>query len=84
MDEAARWYRAAAEKGLAASQMALGLLYLRGEGVGRDNAEAWIWFDAARSRGHAGALEARKSAAEGLSDADLTRAKKLAAGRVAK
>ena len=84
LDGAAHWYQAAAERGLAASQMALGLIYLRGERAGRDNVEAWAWFEAARSRGHARALEARKSAAEGLSDAELARAEKLADGRVAK
>ena len=37
----------AAEKGLARAQANLGNMYLRGQGVARDPAEAVIWFERA-------------------------------------
>ena len=41
---AARFYRLAAEKGLAAAQYALGYLYATGKGVPRDFKQAAIWY----------------------------------------
>lgn len=38
--EAIRWFRLAAEQGLAAAQVAMGFMFLRGEGVLEDRAEA--------------------------------------------
>ena len=37
---AAHWFRLAADQGLAASQAALGYLYLKGQGLGQDDTEA--------------------------------------------
>lgn len=54
-EQAALWYRRAAERGLVAAQVNLGVLYLRGEGVRKDPAEAARWFMVAAQRGHAGA-----------------------------
>lgn len=42
--EAARWYRRAAEQGLARAQYNLGLLYDLGEGVPEDHVEAVKWY----------------------------------------
>lgn len=53
--QAALWYRRAAERGLSTAQVNLGMLYLRGEGVRKDPAEAARWFMRAAGRGHAGA-----------------------------
>jgi TPR repeat protein len=49
---AARWYRAAAEDGLAEAQFQLGLLYLRGEGVEADEDQAFDWLWQAADRGY--------------------------------
>jgi TPR repeat protein len=42
--EAARWYRIAAEQGVAYAQNNLGILYQRGRGVQQSYAEAARWF----------------------------------------
>lgn len=47
-------YRAAAEKGLAASQVNLGMCYAEGLGVPRDSAEAVRWFRKAADQGDSG------------------------------
>jgi hypothetical protein len=49
MAQAATWYRKAAEQGDPAAQATLGLLYSIGQGVGRDDVEAFFWFDLAAS-----------------------------------
>ena len=43
-DEAAGWFRKAAEKGIGNAQMSLGKLYLDGKGVKQDHAEAYFWL----------------------------------------
>ncbi len=42
--EAVRWYRLAAEQGLALAQYSLGVRYASGQGVPQDHAEAVRWF----------------------------------------
>ena len=49
--EAVRWYRLAAEQGLASAQLNLGVMYANGEGVLKDNAEAARWFRQAAEQG---------------------------------
>ena len=51
--EAVRWYRLAAEQGLANAQLNLGAAYTNGEGVPRDDAEAVKWYRLAADQGHA-------------------------------
>jgi TPR repeat protein len=53
--EAARWYRKAAEQGVARSQFNLGLIYDNGRGVPQDYAEAARWYLKAAKQGEAGA-----------------------------
>ena len=53
--EAARWYRLAADQGLADAQNNLGLMYDNGEGVPEDDAEAVRWYRLAADQGDAGA-----------------------------
>jgi TPR repeat protein len=52
--EAANWYRIAAEKGHAASQHNLAIMYENGEGFDRNIAEAAKWYQKAAAQGHAG------------------------------
>ena len=49
--EAARWYRKAAEQGVAGSQFSLGFMYDNGLGVSQDHAQAAKWFRKATERG---------------------------------
>ena len=46
------WYRRAAERGDADSQVGLGALYASGRGVPQDHAEAAVWFRRAAEQGH--------------------------------
>jgi TPR repeat protein len=57
-EEAARWYRKAADQGHADAQAKLGLMYYTGVGViprGKDYREAIHWFRKAADQGHADA-----------------------------
>ena len=53
--EAVRWYRRAAEQGLAEAQYNLGVMYAKGEGVPQDHAEAMRWYRRAAEQGDASA-----------------------------
>ena len=51
--EAVRWYRQAAEQGLASAQNNLGAMYAFGAGVLEDDVEAVRWYRLAAEQGHA-------------------------------
>ncbi len=53
--EAARWYRLAADQGLATAQVSLGGAYEVGRGVPQDETEAVRWFRLAADQGYAAA-----------------------------
>ena len=54
-EAAVRWYRKAAEQGLAFAQNNLGNCYTTGTGVVKDEAEAAKWYRKAAEQGFAGA-----------------------------
>ena len=45
--DAARWFRRAADQGMAFAQLNLGLLYAAGNGVPQDDVEAYKWLELA-------------------------------------
>jgi TPR repeat protein/S1-C subfamily serine protease len=51
--EAARWYRRAADQGLADAQTKLGAMYVLGQGVPQNDAEAVRWYRMAAAQGEA-------------------------------
>jgi hypothetical protein len=53
--EAFRWYRKAADQGVAGAQYNLGVMYHHGQGVTQDYAEAARWYRKAADQGHAAA-----------------------------
>jgi uncharacterized protein len=53
--EAVKWYRMAAEQGLANAQLNLGVMYDYGQGVPEDDAEAVKWYRMAAEQGLANA-----------------------------
>ena len=53
--EAIRWYRKAADKGLAKAQANLGLMYEKGQGVPQDYSLALDWYRKAAAQGFAAA-----------------------------
>ena len=50
-EQAAKWYRAAAEQGYAAAQNNLGYLYMKGLGVAQNYTNAATWFGEAAGQG---------------------------------
>jgi len=50
--QALRWYRQAADQGLAEAQLFLGDLYVGGHGVVRDADTARDWYEKAAAQGH--------------------------------
>ena len=75
--EAVKWFRRAADRGLADAQFNLGWMYDRGEGVAKGHAEAVRWFRKAAEQGLATAqcevlaecMKAAKGAATGHAEA---------------
>jgi len=61
-EEAAKYFRRAAEQGNADGQYGLGALYAAGEGVERDPAAARQWFERAAGAGHPQAVIALSQA----------------------
>jgi TPR repeat protein len=49
MEQAAAWYRKAADQGDVTAQGTLGVLYSMGQGVARNDVEAYFWLDLAAS-----------------------------------
>ena len=62
-EQAAAYYRRAAEQGNADGQFGLGTLYAAGEGVERDPVAARKWFELAAAQGHANAVNTLAQAA---------------------
>ena len=50
--EAVRWYRLAAEQGIARAQYNLGLKYAIGEGVPEDDVLAYMWYNLSAAQGN--------------------------------
>jgi hypothetical protein len=79
-DEAAGWYRQAADQGLPRAQYELGNMYERGEGVLQDYVRAHMWFNLA-SRGvddRQNAINNRDKLAQRMTPAQIAEAQKLA------
>ena len=74
-----RWLRESARRGYPLAQTSLGVLYLNGDGVPLDRAEAYAWFTLAADQGESSALEAEAALSIELSEEELARAKELAA-----
>jgi TPR repeat protein len=84
IDEAAKWYRKAAEKGVKEAQFRLGGLYERGEGVPKDLEYAFGWYSVASHLGLARAQPARDAVRGRLQGEALDAATALAADLTAK
>lgn len=82
--EAARWFRKAAEKGVREAQIRLAGFYQHGEGVPKDLEYAYGWYSVAAHLGSAKAGAARDTAAGLLPPASLKEAQALAADLIAK
>lgn len=83
--EALKWFRKAGDQGNAAAQFNLGLMYRMGQGVPRNYVLAYMWFNLAASQFPASkkdsrdsAIKARDSCAANMTQAQITKAQKLA------
>ncbi len=81
--EAARWYRKAAEQGLAKAQYRLGIMYYKGQGVPQDYVQAHMWFNLAAAglppgEYHDNAAEIRDLVAKLMTPAQIAEAQRLA------
>jgi TPR repeat protein len=50
--EAVKWYRRAADQGMADAQYNLGVMYVSGAGVPKNDAEAYFWWNLAAAQGN--------------------------------
>jgi hypothetical protein len=63
--EAVRWYRKAADQGVAAAQSFLGFCYVTGTGVEKDRRKAVRWYRKAANQGHKTALRLLRDLEQG-------------------
>jgi TPR repeat protein len=78
-EQAAKWYRSAAEKGIAPAQYRLGVAYRDGQGVPQDLENAYAWLKVADKLGSKLAPTALTSLDGKLTPEELAEAEKLAA-----
>ena len=78
--EAVRLYRVAAERGLAAAQVRLGLMYDEGRGVSEDPISALMWLNLAARQDADGDFVAgvHEAVAAEMTSAEITEADRLA------
>ena len=76
--EAVKWYRLAAEQGLASAQNNLGAMYEFGNGVLQDNVMAHMWYNIASANGDPTAGEWRDERAGLMTPADISKAQAMA------
>ncbi len=73
-----KWYRLAAEQGLAFAQKNLGLMYAMGQGVPQDYKAAYAWFSVAAANGDEDAAKDRDVVAKELATTQLEQGQALA------
>ena len=75
---AVKWYRLAAEQGLAKAQFDLGVMYYKGRGVPQDFVYAHMWFNVAASQGHENGASNRDLLAKEMTPSQIAKAQELA------
>jgi hypothetical protein len=76
--EAAWWYRKAAEQGHTSAQYNLGNMYVRGEGVPKNDVEAYKWWHLAAAQGDEGAKKNKRILADRITKEKIAEAQKRA------
>ena len=77
-NEAAKWYRRAAERGMATAQFNLGLMYSKGKGVPQNDVIAHMWYNIASSNGSKTAKKNREIIEKQMSASKIGGARNLA------
>jgi TPR repeat protein len=76
--EAARWFRAAAEQGVASAQLKLARLYETGQGVPKDMEFAYAWYSVAVHLGNTRAAPGLEATRVAMTGAERAQAQALA------
>lgn len=76
-EEAAKWFRQAAEQRIKQAQYQLAKLYMAGRGVPRDYEYAYAWYRAGAEHQHQGAMAELQKARDSLAPEELEEAEKL-------
>ncbi len=76
--QALRWFRLAADQKMALAQTKLAIMYDDGEGVPKDKVQAYMWISLAATNGDKSGPILRDILAKGMTEAQITKAKKLA------
>lgn len=75
--QAVKWYSKAADQGRAAAQHKLGGKFELGQGVAVDEVQAYMWYSLAADQGIKAAFDDRKIITQLLTEAQITKAKRL-------
>jgi len=76
--EAAKWYRKAAEQGVARAQFNLGSMYYKGQGVLEDDVTTYAWWNIAATNGHEAAKKRKPIVAKFLTADQIAEGEALA------
>ena len=76
--EAVKWYRLAAEQGIARAQYNLGVMYFIGRGVIQDNVYAHMWWNIAAASGDESARGNKDIVVKEMTPLDISKAQDLA------
>ena len=72
-----QWYRKAAGQGHAGALVSLAFMYKGGEGVPKDDIQAYAWANLAGAQGHESARELRAGFSANMTRAQIAEAQKL-------
>ena len=75
--EAAKWYRKAAEQGVAPSQYNLGLMYANGQGVERNFVISYAWWNIAATSGYQNAQKSLSQLGKVMTPDQIAKAQEL-------
>ena len=78
--EAVKWFRKAADQGLAEAQNNLGLMYAKGEGVPENDVQAYKWWNLAAAQGNESAKENKAIVEKKMTREQIAEAQRLSTG----
>ena len=76
--EAVKWYRKAADQGLARGQYNLGVMYYNGDGVQENNVRAYVWLSMSKTQGDEDAKKAVEIVKNKMTKQQIAQAQALA------
>jgi uncharacterized protein len=76
-NEAAKFYRKAAEQGIAKAQLNLAIQYVSGTGVIRDYVQAYMWFNLAAKGGEINGKKGIDIVSKGMTSSQIAEAERL-------